>query len=257
MVDVSLVPEAAWHESRRRAEVIRPLVESTHRSRRLVQAAAATLGLSERHTYTILRRCREAGGDLLCSLAPRVAAGTSGAWHRPARQHWSGSSANSTSHRGSRPRPGSCARSSAGVARRNCPFHLPTPFDGASRRCPSLTCDPRRGASGSEAGAWPCTARPASVGPGSGGSHAHGPDRGRSDRSRTDWPPLAHGRDRHVQPLHRGFPCHSGGARCNIRWPLPDARRDGPGAVAGVGRGAGDLASAGQTALMPSLALVR
>ena len=59
MVDVSLIPEAAWCEARRRAEVIRPLVESAHRSRHLVEAAAATLGLSERQTYTILRRCRE------------------------------------------------------------------------------------------------------------------------------------------------------------------------------------------------------
>jgi hypothetical protein len=50
MVDVSLVPESAWHEARRRAEVIRPLVESAHRSRHLVRAAAVTLGLSERHT---------------------------------------------------------------------------------------------------------------------------------------------------------------------------------------------------------------
>ena len=71
--------EAAWREARRRAEVIRPLVESAHRSRHLVQAAAATLGLSERHTYTILRRCREAGGVLTCSLAPQVAAGISAA----------------------------------------------------------------------------------------------------------------------------------------------------------------------------------
>jgi putative transposase len=74
MVDVSLVPEAAWREARRRAEVIRPLVESAHRSRHLVQAAAATLGLSERHTYTILRRCREAGGDLT-SLLPGTSSG--------------------------------------------------------------------------------------------------------------------------------------------------------------------------------------
>jgi len=45
-------------------------VESTHRSRHLVQATtAATLGLSERQTDTILRRCREAGGDLT-SLLP-------------------------------------------------------------------------------------------------------------------------------------------------------------------------------------------
>jgi hypothetical protein len=28
MVDVSLVPEAAWHEAQRRAAAIRPLVES-------------------------------------------------------------------------------------------------------------------------------------------------------------------------------------------------------------------------------------
>src|ERR1700720_299392 len=68
MVDVSLVPEAAWREARRRAEVIRPLVESAHRSRHLVQAAAATLGLSERQIHTILRRRREAGGDLTALL---------------------------------------------------------------------------------------------------------------------------------------------------------------------------------------------
>ena len=74
MVDVSLVPEAAWCEARRRAEVIRPLVESAHRSRHLVQAAATTLGLSERQTYTILRRCREAGGDLT-SLLPGISNG--------------------------------------------------------------------------------------------------------------------------------------------------------------------------------------
>jgi hypothetical protein len=31
MVDVSLVSEAAWYETRRRAEVIRPLAERDHR----------------------------------------------------------------------------------------------------------------------------------------------------------------------------------------------------------------------------------
>src|SRR5208282_2370586 len=35
MVDVSLIPEAAWCEARRPAEVIRPLMESAHRSRHL------------------------------------------------------------------------------------------------------------------------------------------------------------------------------------------------------------------------------
>jgi hypothetical protein len=50
------------------------LSQSPHRSRHLVQAAAATLGLSERHTYTIVRRCREAGGDLT-SLLPGTSSG--------------------------------------------------------------------------------------------------------------------------------------------------------------------------------------
>ena len=35
-----------------------------------------------------------------------------------------------------------------------------------------------------------------------------------------------------VQPLHRRFPRHSGGAEHDVRWPLPDARRDGQGAMA-------------------------
>lgn len=75
MVDVSLVPEATWREARRRADIIRPLAERDHRPRHLVQAAAATLGLSERHTYTILRRCQEAGGDLTSMLPGRSSGG--------------------------------------------------------------------------------------------------------------------------------------------------------------------------------------
>jgi putative transposase len=68
VVDVSLVPEEAWREAQRRAEVIRPLAEGDRRPRHLVRAAAATLGLSERQTYTLLRRCREGGGDLTAPL---------------------------------------------------------------------------------------------------------------------------------------------------------------------------------------------
>lgn len=49
--DLSLIPEAAWREARRRAEVVRPLAERPCRSRHLVRAAATTLGLSERQTY--------------------------------------------------------------------------------------------------------------------------------------------------------------------------------------------------------------
>jgi len=74
MSDLSLVPEAAWREAQRRAEVIRPLAERGSRPRHLVQAAAAALGLSERQTYTLLRRCREAGGPVM-ALVPGTFSG--------------------------------------------------------------------------------------------------------------------------------------------------------------------------------------
>jgi putative transposase len=75
VADLSLIPEAAWSEARRRAEVIRPLAERDHRPRYMVQAAAATLGLSERQAYTLLRRCREAGGELTALVPGRSSGG--------------------------------------------------------------------------------------------------------------------------------------------------------------------------------------
>lgn len=63
MADLSLIPKAAWREAQRWAEIVRPLAERPRRSRRLVCAAAAFLGLSERQTYELVRRCREAGGE--------------------------------------------------------------------------------------------------------------------------------------------------------------------------------------------------
>ena len=77
MADLSLIPEASWSEARRRAEVIRPLAERDHRPRSMVQAAAAALGLSERQTYTLLRRCREAGGELTALVPGRSSGGRS------------------------------------------------------------------------------------------------------------------------------------------------------------------------------------
>lgn len=68
MVDLSAIPEAAWREAQRRAEVIRPLAEAERRPRQLIRAAAATLGLSERQTYALLHRCREGGGALTALL---------------------------------------------------------------------------------------------------------------------------------------------------------------------------------------------
>jgi len=65
MSDMSLVPEAAWREAQRRAEVIRPLAERDSRPRHLVQAAAATEQRELVRHYTLsaadlaaVRRCR-------------------------------------------------------------------------------------------------------------------------------------------------------------------------------------------------------
>ncbi len=79
MVDMTLVPEAAWCEARRRAEIIRPLAAQDRRPRQLVQAAAATLGLSERQTYALLQRCRNAEGDMTALLPGQ----SSGGRHKP------------------------------------------------------------------------------------------------------------------------------------------------------------------------------
>src|SRR5579884_3877219 len=75
MPDLSLIPEATWREAERRAEVIRPLAERERWPHHLVRAAAAELGLSERQTYTLLRRCRDAGGTLTALLPGRSSGG--------------------------------------------------------------------------------------------------------------------------------------------------------------------------------------
>lgn len=74
MANLADIPETAWREAERRIQVVRPLMEAPRRPRRLIQAAAATLGLSERQTYTLLRRCREAGGALT-ALLPATSTG--------------------------------------------------------------------------------------------------------------------------------------------------------------------------------------
>lgn len=75
MADLSLVSEADWREARRRAEVLRPLAERGRGFRHLVRAAAASLGLSERRTYALLRWCRHAGGELTALLPGRSGGG--------------------------------------------------------------------------------------------------------------------------------------------------------------------------------------
>jgi putative transposase len=66
-----------WHEAQRRAAVIRPLAERDRCPRHLVKAAAADLGLGERHVYTLVGRWREAGGEL-ATLLPRNSDGGKG-----------------------------------------------------------------------------------------------------------------------------------------------------------------------------------
>ena len=75
MADLSLIPDMAWTEAKRRADVIRPLANREQRPRHMIQAAAATLGLSERQTYTLLRRCREVGSELTALLPGRSSGG--------------------------------------------------------------------------------------------------------------------------------------------------------------------------------------
>jgi len=77
VADLADIPEAAWREAERRVQVLRPLMEAERRPRRLILAAAATLGLSDRQTYTLLRRCREADGALT-ALLPATSAGGRG-----------------------------------------------------------------------------------------------------------------------------------------------------------------------------------
>ena len=75
MADLSLIPDADWREAERRAAVIRPIAELERRPRHLILAAAAALGLAERQTYTLVRRCMDGGGDLTALLPGRSSGG--------------------------------------------------------------------------------------------------------------------------------------------------------------------------------------
>jgi putative transposase len=75
MADLSVISDADWLEAERRAAVIRPLAQLERRPRHLILAAAAALGLAERQTYTLVRRCMDAGGDLTALLPGRSSGG--------------------------------------------------------------------------------------------------------------------------------------------------------------------------------------
>jgi putative transposase len=77
MTDISLIDDAAWAIAKRRAEVIRPLAAKSRCPLPLVRVAAATLELSERQIFTLIKRCRDSEGALN-SLLPRSSGGGKG-----------------------------------------------------------------------------------------------------------------------------------------------------------------------------------
>lgn len=75
MTDLSQIAEPDWNEAHRRARVLRPLAELAHYPCDQVSAAAAELGLSERHTYRLIRRLRAADGALTALQVGRSGGG--------------------------------------------------------------------------------------------------------------------------------------------------------------------------------------
>ncbi len=75
MTDLSQIAEPDWNEAHRRARVLRPLAELAHCPRDQVSAAAAELGLSERHTYRLIQRLRAADGALTALRVGRSGGG--------------------------------------------------------------------------------------------------------------------------------------------------------------------------------------
>ncbi len=71
MADLSLIPEAAWREAQRRAEVIRSLTERGYGPRYLVRVASWACRSGKR----TLCRCREADGALTALLPGRSGGG--------------------------------------------------------------------------------------------------------------------------------------------------------------------------------------
>ncbi|MFI3136162.1 MAG: helix-turn-helix domain-containing protein [Methylococcaceae bacterium] len=69
MTDLSQIAEQEWNEARRRAIVLRPLVELKRCPRKKARDAAAELGLSDRQVYRLIDRLRESGGELTSLLS--------------------------------------------------------------------------------------------------------------------------------------------------------------------------------------------
>ena len=82
MTDLSLIAEQEWNEARRRAVVIRPLLEFKHCPRKKACEAAAELGLSERQRSTDLSNGSVTASSLpYCRVVPTAGGGNSDWWH--------------------------------------------------------------------------------------------------------------------------------------------------------------------------------
>ena len=250
MADLSLIPEAAWSEARRRAEVIRPLAARDHRPRHMVQAAAATLGLSERQTYTLLRRCREAGGELTALVPGRSSGGRDRPRTVPASEATLRRVVQEVYLTPQKPTAAEVARTVAGRCRAE--KLRPPSSSTVRRRLRALPIADRRKRGEDHSETRPvhghAPSNPVPAGPGAGRPHANGPDPGGPSRPRADRPALAHDRHRRPQPLHRGLSRDAGCPVGRIGRAVPDARRHGQGTLACAAGGGGGLAGARQAA---------
>jgi putative transposase len=68
MTDISQIAEQKWIQARRRADVLRPLLEFKHCPRNISHEAAITLMLSERQSYQLIQQLRESDGELTALL---------------------------------------------------------------------------------------------------------------------------------------------------------------------------------------------
>ena len=64
MPDLSAIDDHRWQEAERRAAALRPLLEPSRCSRSAMALAAVELGLSQRQTWTLLKRLRAGGGEV-------------------------------------------------------------------------------------------------------------------------------------------------------------------------------------------------
>src|SRR2546428_5054427 len=73
--DMMQIAEADWAEAKRRAQILAPLATLDICPQSVVQKAAAEIGCSVRHMYTLLRAYRASGGTLSALVSSKHAGG--------------------------------------------------------------------------------------------------------------------------------------------------------------------------------------